>query len=164
MFGIKKKGRKQAERLHRLIGDNIAPFVVKVSNNLRLSGRKRLFRRWGRNNPKRVMSIYAAFAVAILAWNIIAIIGLRSVSHKDNDPLRLGTVTAVSNPFDGMTAINRNRETINDAISELAQANMRLAHRFDSLCNLRVKSREDSLEIVSIYNKFINKTDSNNEP
>lgn len=164
MLGIKKKGRQQAARLHRIIGENVAPYFLRLSSRLRIAGRTRLFRRWGRNNPKKVVSFYAGFVVVVLTWNILGLVGVRSIPESHKDPLRLAEMSSVSNPFEGMAAINRNREVINNSVSELAQANAILAHRLDSLLRLESMTRKDSLEIVDIYTRLNIKTDNSNEP
>lgn len=164
MFGIKKKGREQATKLHKIIVENAAPFVNRLSHKLRLSGRKRLFCRWGRNNPKRVVAMYGIFVVVILCWNILGLVGVRNVPQKHSDPLKLAEMSSVSNPFDGMMTINQNREMIRNTITSLAETNLMLAHRLDSLINLDSLSKRDSIEIASIYNRLNIKTDNNYEP
>ena len=56
--------------------------------------------------------------------------------------------------FDGMMTINKNREAIQSSISDYANAGILLTMKLDSLLNLDIKSREDSLEIAGIIEKL----------
>lgn len=162
MFGIKRRGREQSAKIHRLISGAVAPWIERVSGRLRFPARKRLLNRWGSRHPRRVVALYAAFAVSILLWNVAGLV-IGSPEKGGSDPLGLAQ-RLEGNPFDGMLDVNRNRESIREAVSELAETNVRLANRLDSLCSLRVKTRRDSIEIMTICNKLNNKTVKPDEP
>ena len=150
MFGIKRKGREQSEKIHRFLRERLRHIFLSLSGRLRYSGRSRLFKRWGRKNPRKAMMYYACFVVVILGWNVM---GMVSVSRHETvskrvDPLKLKDM------FDGMMTINKNREAIQSSISDYANAGILLTMKLDSLLNLDIKSREDSLEIAGIIEKL----------
>lgn len=157
MLGIKKRGREQSAKLHRIIRDNIAPYVARLSQRIRFPARKRLANRWGRRNPKKVVAMYAVFALAAILWNGLGLVHSRESRRQTKDPLGFSGMTAVANPFDGMAEINMNREAIRSSLTDVAEVNMRLAQRLDSLCSKESLTRNDSLEIVRIYRKLNNK-------
>ena len=164
MFGIRKKGREQSAKLHRVLRENVAPFVARLSERSRLPARKRLVVWWGRKNPWKVVASYAVFAVAAIAWNSYGLIPSGKSLKSGGDPLGFSGMASVSNPFDGMTEINVNKAAIRSTLSDIADVNLELAQRLDSLCSLESKTRKDSLEIVRIYSKLNNKTHNPNEP
>lgn len=156
MFGIKKRGREQSTKLHRLIASSLEPLARRFAQRLRYPARRRLLNIWGARNRHKVVALYCGFVVVILAFNIAGFVNASPDSAVNEDPLRLADMTD-GNPFDGMAVVNGNRESIRSSVTELAKAKLVLANRLDSLCGLEVKSREDSLEIVRIYNIFNNK-------
>ncbi len=156
MFGIKRKGREQSEKIHRFLRERLRHIFLSLSGRLRYSGRSRLFKRWGRKNPRKAMMYYACFVVVILGWNVM---GMVSVSRHETvpkrvDPLKLKEMSVADDMFDGMMTINKNREAIQSSISDYANAGILLTMKLDSLLNLDIKSREDSLEIAGIIEKL----------
>lgn len=102
------------------------------------------------------MMYYACFVVVILGWNVM---GMVSVSRHETvskrvDPLKLKEMSVADDMFDGMMTINKNREAIQSSISDYANAGILLTMKLDSLLNLDIKSREDSLEIAGIIEKL----------
>lgn len=152
MFGIKRKGREQSARVYELLKERLVPVFQVLSGKLRYSGRRRLFIRWGRNNPRKAVSYYACFVVAILGWNVSYITGAsgHETAADTDDPLKLREMTVMGDMFDGMMKINKNREAIHASISDYANAGISLTMKLDSLLNIDIKTGEDSLEIVRI--------------
>ncbi len=155
MAGIKLKGRNQALKLHNWFHSLTRPIMDKVTVGLRFKGRVRLINRWGKKHPKRLMVYYSLFACGILMINLIGLFAGGGSDAKVSDPLNLEKLSA-DTPFSAMATVNMNRETIHAALTEYAEANIRLAQRFDSLYNLPVKTRTDSIELLNIYRKLYN--------
>lgn len=156
MFGIKRKGREHSSKLFEELQHRIVPMLQWIGSKARYNGRKRLFCRWGRKNPKKVIIYYASIASMLLVWNIMGMVLPRNSvkSNKSSDPLKLESVADGNNVFDGMTQINSNRESIKNAVQDYAEANLKIANRLDSLIRLDHKSRHDSIEIVRLYRKI----------
>lgn len=156
MFSIKRKGRTQAARLHKWIEDLTKSLTSKLSSGLRLKGRVRLMNRWGKKHPRKLMLYYSFFALSLLSINLLGLIVDNSnMSDGAGDPLKLNELST-DTPFGGMEKINYNREVIQQTLAEYAEANIQLAQRFDSLYNLPVKSRADSMEMMNTYRKLYN--------
>lgn len=154
MFGIKKRGRKISAKVFNQTSRGLSGYFGKWSAGWRIQGRLKLFSRWGKRHPKRLCIYYVAFALVILSVNIL--FSIISLSHPNTDQDSLGLSQIVnSSPVSGMTQININREVINATIDEYASTSLLLASRLDSLNNIKEKSREDSIEMVSIYQKLI---------
>lgn len=163
MFGIKKRGRALSKKAHSMMAQKSLPFFQKVAVKLRLSARMKLLNRWGRNHPKKMVAYYIMFAFCILAINFIFPLVHTSSRQNKSDPLELNKV-AKNDFVNGMQHINLNRELIQDAVTELNNSRLDIANHLDSLCNLPVKTLEDSIQISYLWNILNKPTDKTHEP
>lgn len=151
MLSLKRKGREQSAKLHDFLRSALTPIWNIIATKVRFHGRSRLINRWGRKHPQKAVWLYASFAVMILGWNIAGLF-LPHDMAKDKDPLGLNEMASAGSVFDGMMTINKNRESIQSNVSDYAKAEIRLYEEMDSLISLKVKTKKDSVRIVSIWN------------
>lgn len=150
MFGIKKKGRYHSQKFHSFLQDSIRPFLASLFARTRYPGRIRLMNRWGRKHPRKLVTYYCIFAFLLLGWNVAGFF-IGNDKESNEDPLKLKDMANTENIFSGMAVLNRNREAIQSSVSEYAETNIKLYTQLDSLLSLKIKTREDSLEIVRLY-------------
>lgn len=158
MFHLKKKGRKHASKAHNALRSFLRPKLEALGRKLRLSGRVRLLNRWGRRNPGLMGASYAFIAAILIALNVLSMFRPDVPANADSNLVAVRDVMADSSArsvFDGMSRINRNREAINNINAKYAERGAQVASEADSLANLPVKSREDSLRLALKLQKLL---------
>lgn len=163
MGALKDKGRAASSKLHMIFRQWIEPHIGNIRKRTRYGGRMRLFKRWGNKHPKKVVTFYMVFVVAILGFNSLGLIFASNSKNagKGNEseaPINLNRIADAGSMFNGMAQINSNLEAIQAMNTKYAETNIRLATKLDSLINLKEWSREDSLEICKLTKQLNIKT------
>lgn len=157
-MGFIKKKKERPMWIAKAYMAFVVPFVQKLNNLLRFSGRIRLANQWARHHPKRLMSLYAVIAVILLVVNLIP-----NGNHKQQsfDDLGFSSLQNVGLTFDRLKDYEIRQEQIRSEIGKLGQSSLNIVNEIDSLMALQDKSRSDSIRIFDLYS-ILDKNLNNN--
>lgn len=150
MFGLRKRKNRQPSQLMRAIGLLVSPILASIRKKIRYNGRARLLNRWGRKSPRKVWYMYVCMGLILITVNIVQLIFHSKSSGVSNyvADMPLLSYDNKVNMFD----IVRNNQDINDKIEQYTSESRRLLAELDTLVKKDVKSHQDSIRILTIYN------------
>lgn len=154
MFGIKRKGREKAAKFHKAIEEYLRPLVQKGADKIKLHRRIRIANIWARRHPKRLMTYYTIFALALLS---ITLISDFTSTKQTEDVLGIKSIPSMSHRLKSINNTEIQNERIRMEIAELGKKGQVIYEELDSLMKLPNKTHADSLKILSTY-KILNET------
>ena len=149
MFGLKKIGSSISKTSGYLAG-KMKSFGISAGDHFRMKGRIRLANRWASHHPKKFFAIFLISMIPLIVINE-TIYYLIKKNRQDKSQAVMLDIKPV---FDGIHRIDANRERLKIQLNMLIDEGNLMLQQLDSISNLPVKTRNDSIEMKVLMKKI----------